>query len=794
MDVCRICAGSKHLKCFQGNEQLTELLKVCANVTVKEDDILPKHICEQCEFGLRFSYSLRKQSEATERRLRQGMVMPAISTTAHVQDTIVLDDDEPEPPSLTVNSNSQERTASDLSINICTSTNEVREDYSTANAVPSAQEILAAKRLRLDIDDQQVIAEKRIQLEYDAQGLDEYTNEEIQLDEEVENAHFDLNEAMNDCDDVIELIDDDDSLMLESPREENPQESDYDKLNANDGQTQDLIEEILSSGDDEANRKEFDENATVELKPQGGQADIVYETLDDDGEESIDIDECQIDFTKEEREDDDCDTYLENESNKTQETEVAMDDGDSSSQEKQAEQEEEVASGTTFKMHKGKVLSYNCDTCNLDFDSHREYRDHIKTHGDKRFCCKQCDKWFPHISRLERHAKSHKMDGERLSCPHCDRTYRSRDNLTRHLRSAHDVNTALCPVCGEAFGRGDILKNHMATHSNDREYQCDKCPIRFKTKISFTKHVRMHAKVEDVEKSKPDDDTTAKKSFCCHFCGKISKHYFTHKMHMRIHAHERPHKCDACGKSFCTVAALITHERIHDNVRPYQCEHCLLSFRQQAHLKEHRMIHEGITPHVCSICKLAFTKKNNMLVHMRIHSGENPYKCVSCGEQFKKSAQLRKHNKSVHNKEVDDQVKETEKLDKAGNDEEVKEKEDEEEEEEEGEEEEGEEKGEDEQENQQENLHENDHNSRFADLASEQLFSDSNSLEVIEAENGPAIQEGIAAEISDVTKSAELVSSISNNFSDDFNVDDDNGVVLVVDDNAKFNSLFIMDD
>lgn len=35
MEVCRICGGAERLKSFQGDEQLKELLRVCANITVK---------------------------------------------------------------------------------------------------------------------------------------------------------------------------------------------------------------------------------------------------------------------------------------------------------------------------------------------------------------------------------------------------------------------------------------------------------------------------------------------------------------------------------------------------------------------------------------------------------------------------------------------------------------------------------------------------------------------------------------------------------------------------------------
>lgn len=775
MEVCRICGGAERLKSFQGDEQLKELLRVCANITIEENDFLPKHICEQCENGLRFSYQLRKQSEETEKRLRQEM-QTQTNSTIDILDEFTSND---------VNQFAQtadlirhKSLISEININISTTTKESNcvliEENHTQEIIASTSlcmeikehqsiveildddnlpELSEEERLRLDLQKrgvdmqkrlvsienepfnqgQEVIAEKRIQLDLDTQ-TDVFSDMEMPADKCLEILNNEFNE-INDEDDIIELIDDDSTPEL--PDQEFSTKQVCETLNTDENQDKDFVEEILSSDEED--------------QGIGYQTDIVYEESSVD--DSINIDDCQMHFMKEEGSDFAGNECIENESVITQENE-----GDITTIGVDGETHNNSSDGKS-------ACVYTCSTCDLQLSTAAEYREHTKTHYDKRFLCKKCNTWFPLRTSLEKHLLFHESEQQKPECPHCGRTYQSRWNLRRHIRGMHDKVVYMCDICGKAFARSDVLQAHVAKHSEDGDLRCEQCSKCFSSRSTLKNHMKTHVKSSIVKKSDnvtkiasagvgaDAKNTNGKKVYCCHYCGKESKHHFTHKMHMRIHTQERPHKCEACDKAFRTMAALITHERIHEDARPYQCEHCLLSFRQQGHLKEHRMIHEGITPHVCSICQLSFTKKNNMLVHMRIHSGENPYKCVICDKQFKKATLLRKHENEVHNKNTTDE-------------------------------------------------HAGD--STFIDLATELVCSDSNSLELIETENASSIessaisngvdmQEGFE-EMPDVIRNVVLEQNHTRNpTNNEFDVID-SGVVLVVDDNAKFNSLFIMDD
>uniref|UniRef100_W8B2S5 Zinc finger protein 460 n=1 Tax=Ceratitis capitata TaxID=7213 RepID=W8B2S5_CERCA len=800
--LCRICGGDQNLKFFQNDKQLLELLELCANVVIKENDMLPKFICKRCEDGLLFSYRLRKQSEETEKRLRHEIESQTISTTTDIEDELSAYNIQQRVPS--VPQNRDQRLISDVDNNICTSTNQSEKTSQLVDAEPTHEltgskdvgvepspnetskenvveildlenmpELSDEERLQVELrkrgviickrvlpdtsgsttehsKDHEVIAEKRIQLDTVSQIMPVDDTEGCeQLPQIVSSETFE-NDASNEVD-IIELLDDDEPERDDKQQEE----SRFEELKSVENEHTEIIEEIISSAEEEESQ----------YRSLNEQTDIVYEESDSDCNELIDINECQMYFTKVEH------NTFDDENRETRRTTI---------------QDNSVVEFTTVISSKTiteeTVSNYNCDICNIDFSNKYIYRNHVKIHDVKNFACTLCDKKFLRRDSLTRHIHAHN-NKEELHCPLCERTFQSRFNLSRHARAVHKNMGFVCDVCGQIFMRSDVLQQHLVKHNTQGDVQCELCPKRFFALSSMRRHMLSHAKQSgeenlsndttesDVGTSKTSDkkEKTKKKIYCI-YCGKMSKGHFAHKMHLRTHTQEKPHKCEICSKAFRTLAALTTHERIHDDVRPYQCEHCLLSFRQQGHLKEHRMIHEGIAPHVCSVCQLAFTKKCNMLVHMRIHSGDYPYKCLMCGEQFNRPTQLHKHHYKVHKKDVDE--------DTNGIPENV---------------------------NDAEELNpEGDVESK--NLANELSDSDSDSIEIIETENVPAassIQSNTIGDDNDdedcyevtvnANKDVAVETSVTENISDDF-VGINKGVVLVVDDNAKFNSLFIMDD
>ena len=70
---------------------------------------------------------------------------------------------------------------------------------------------------------------------------------------------------------------------------------------------------------------------------------------------------------------------------------------------------------------------------------------------------------------------------------------------------------------------------------------------------------------------------------------------------MLIHTGDKPHSCENCGESFSIKGNLKAHMHIH-LAGKLHCELCGKSFSHKGNLDRHMLIHSGDKPHSCEAC------------------------------------------------------------------------------------------------------------------------------------------------------------------------------------------------
>ena len=154
------------------------------------------------------------------------------------------------------------------------------------------------------------------------------------------------------------------------------------------------------------------------------------------------------------------------------------------------------------------------------------------------------------------------VEKPQFKCPQCpDKVYSSHHQLSNH--TLEHIRVA-CDICGKSV-RKPKLRHHKRAVHGEKIHFCPQCNLGFSIKKEINRHI--------------------------------------------LNTHEKPHKCNLCGKGFGRESLLEEHKKIdHLGLKPYVCEFCQMAFKRSADWKGHlKRAHSKDKPFQCSKCSTTFT-------------------------------------------------------------------------------------------------------------------------------------------------------------------------------------------
>ncbi|VVC95573.1 unnamed protein product [Leptidea sinapis] len=198
-------------------------------------------------------------------------------------------------------------------------------------------------------------------------------------------------------------------------------------------------------------------------------------------------------------------------------------------------------------------------------------------------------------------------------CHLCFKGFIFEEKLNNHMKK-HSPDHS-CPVCAKKFRTRQQVVHHQVKHTDNKNFYCVECDVRFKTTSALRQHLRRSTRHRDVD--------------------------------------SLLFQCDSCPKRFESAAQLSQHRGVqHEGSRPYPCPQCACALATRSSLAKHmRAVHGGQRPppvHVCDTCGKVFRAKSTLVNHVRTHTGEKPFSCSECGRRFTQRTAMRTHVKLVH--------------------------------------------------------------------------------------------------------------------------------------------------
>ena len=160
-----------------------------------------------------------------------------------------------------------------------------------------------------------------------------------------------------------------------------------------------------------------------------------------------------------------------------------------------------------------------------------------------------------------------------------------------------------------------------------------------------------------IKKSPEQKEQEKKRIRNCEQCSFTTNHNFKMKHHVaKVHDNIKDEVCEDCGYATYYKHALQLHmSQAHGkgDLPRFKCEQCPFTAPNTTRLKLHvKVRHDNVRDQICKECGYAFKIKKDLKRHMLcVHKqGEKKYKCELCPTRFIVPSILREHVRVVHEK------------------------------------------------------------------------------------------------------------------------------------------------
>uniref|UniRef100_A0A1A9WQM9 C2H2-type domain-containing protein n=1 Tax=Glossina brevipalpis TaxID=37001 RepID=A0A1A9WQM9_9MUSC len=305
------------------------------------------------------------------------------------------------------------------------------------------------------------------------------------------------------------------------------------------------------------------------------------------------------------------------------------------------------------------TVVYNCENCNLDFESIQQLNKHrsSSTHSDDLFKCSICDRAYNDYRRMRNHVKTHKAYEHwhenfpvcRLyvcNKQDCEESYPLWSSLYYHKKRPHRKQNAdkvskldfKCQFCKKLCPTKMSLAVHVARSHNNKFLKCSHCHYSYKDQKCLQKHIDyMHTPVT------------------CNQCSKTIKNRKNFEIHKHVvHQHTQRYFCSVCQKGFYHRSEMENHEKTTHTQVTYNCELCGFNTNYQKSMDIHMAKHNNQKEFQCEFCSKQFTRKHVLKQHMRRYHENTEYFCSYCDDSFPTLRLLGIHC-AEHHKELDEE-------------------------------------------------------------------------------------------------------------------------------------------